>query len=195
MNRWFVLTTTACIMFLLPTSFADQKPPFPASLYADCYLGDGDYRVQLYRVSATMTHIVFKPYDAKRPRVTLNVEGVLEGFENMGPDLILSFVNPGPTTRVYSEVDGRVQQTLECTSRLGAIPLPIYAVHAIGCLRGEKMVGNLWVPVTVQIFLRHRKGYELAAEVPFEDLYSKLDEIEKEVLPKVAADPRKALDE
>jgi hypothetical protein len=120
----------------------------------------------------------------------------MDEFACRGPDLILSFVYPGPTTRVYSYIDGRVRQTFECTSRFGAIPLPVYAAHAIGCLQGEKMVGNLWVPLTVQIFLRHRKGYELAAEVPFEDLYTKLAEIEKEVLPKAAAaDPRKATEE
>jgi hypothetical protein len=182
-------------MFLLPRSFADQKPPFPASLYADFVLGDGDYQVHVDRLTASTTRIVFNPYDVKRPRITFDVPGVLDEFDKMGPDLMLSFVYPGPTTIVYSFIDGRVQQTLECTSRFGADPLPVYGTHAIGCLRGEKMVGNLWVPVTVQIFLRHRKGYELAAEVPFEDLYTKLDEIEKEVLPKVAADPRKAFDE
>ncbi len=182
MIRRYLLASTMCIAFFLSTSSAAQKPPFPVSLHANVSLGETNYRIRLDRVSATTTRIAFKSEDERRPVITFNVPGVLDGFHCMGPDLILNFVYPGPTTRVYSEIDGTVRQTLECTSRFGGIPLPVYPGHAVGCLRGEKMVDHLWVPTTVQVYLRHKNGYQLAGEVQFEDLYDKVREIQKRVL-------------
>ncbi len=172
-----LLIVTTCAALLSSPSSAEVRPPFPVSLYADCTLGGSFYHVRVFRVTATMTRIVFKPDYTRLRTVTLEVPGVLSGFQNLGPDLILEF--DGPTTRVYTEVDGTVRETMKCTSRFGAIPLPILGGRAVGCLRGEKMVGNLWLPLRVQIYLGDKDGYHVAAEVPFEHLYEKLGQIQK----------------
>jgi hypothetical protein len=79
-------------------------------------------------------------------------------------------------------MDGTVRQLLECTSRFGGIPLPIFSGRAVGCLQGEKMVGNAWIPLTVKIYIAHKNGYQLAGEVPFDRLYEKLGQFQKEAL-------------
>jgi len=177
-------------LFAATVVFADPQKTTtftPSSLRADCLLGAQDYHVRLDRVTGVTTRIVFEPDGSKKPPKVLEVPGVLDTFQYRGFDLILTFVYPGPTTRIYTEVDGEIQQIFECTSRFGGISLPLYPGRAIGCLQGEKMVGNLWVPLTVQVYLHQKSGYQLAGEVPFDRLYEKLSDIQKDMLAESAS--------
>ncbi len=184
MKRRFV---PVCCLFTVTFALAAEdhavKLPFRASLHADCSLGrDPDrFWVTVDRASAAHTRITFNPERPSKttPSFVFVVPGVLAGFGTLGTDLELSFDNPGPITRVYSEVDGKVQQIFECTSRFGAEDVPIGTVYggALVCPQGEEMVGRLWLPTIAKIYLRGEKGFELAAEVPYNQLFQTLSEI------------------
>ena len=179
------LVVTVCCLFVAALLMAGQdqpvKPPFRASLHADCWLGPGPTRfsVAIDRASATHTRIVFEPEGRTVPATSFMVPGVLDGFETLHDDLVLTFENPGPTTRAYSEVDGKVQQIFECTSRFGGQVLPIDTGYggALVCFQGEQMAGRLWLPTVARIYLRGEKGFDLAAEVPYRSFFQTLGEL------------------
>jgi len=182
MRLTYLPVSLMCVASLLPKPTGEQQPPFAVSLKADCYLSGTPYKLLLDRTSPATTRVVFRREDGKRPPAMFEVAGIMDGFDSMGPDLMLNFVNPGPTTRVYSEVDGNVRQNLECTSRFGGTRLSVYPGHAIGCFQGEKLVGNVWVPVTVQVYVREENGYRMVREVPFGNIYEELQELQKRLL-------------
>jgi hypothetical protein len=131
------------------------------------------------RISATHTQIVFSLRQGNKPATSFVVPGVLAGFRYLGVDLVLTFENPGPTTRAYSEVDGKVRQIFECASRFGAGAVPIATMYggALVCYQGEEMVGRLWLPTVARIYLRGEKSFDLAAEVPYRSFFQTLEEL------------------
>jgi hypothetical protein len=189
------LIGTICSTLLLALAIAAEdrsvKPPFRASLHADCALGNNpdSFWVTVDRLSATKTRIVFSARDAKVQTASFTTAGVLAGFAALRNDLVLTFENPGPTTRAYSEIDGKVKQTFECTSRFGGEALPISTTQggALVCYQGEKMVGRLWVPTVAKIYLRGEKGFDLVAEVPYSRLFQTLAEISRRQAQKLSS--------
>lgn len=179
------------LMLCLAASAQDRpvKPPFRASLHADCALGPSPtgFWVRVDRVSATHTRIVFKSQDAKKPAATFVVPGILVAFQYMRNDLVLNF-EPGPTTRAYSEIGGKVRQIFECTSRFGAESVPIETMYGatLVCFQGAQMVGRLWLPTVAKIYVRGEKSYDLAAEVPYRSLFQALGEIHNRVTRKLS---------
>jgi len=157
------------------------KAPFRASLHADCALGQNPdlFWVTVDRASATHTQIQFKPQGRDGPATAFVVPGVVAGFEYLGTDLVLTFENPGLTTRAFSEVDGKVRQIFECASRFGAGAVPIATMYggALVCYQGEEMVGRLWLPTVARIYLRGEKSFDLAAEVPYRSFFQTLREV------------------
>jgi len=154
-------------------------------LHADCTLGPNaeNYFVTVDRISATYTRIVFRPGRGKRPVSDFTVPGVMVDFQEIDSALVLTFENPGPTTRAFAEVKGRVQQVFECTSRFGAAAFPLEGAkqrhrHCLVCLQGEQMVGRNWLPTTARFYLYTESGYSFDGDVPLQELYRKLAEIE-----------------
>jgi hypothetical protein len=176
---------TICCLFVVTLAAAVEdhpvKPPFRVSLHADCWLSPNPagYSVTIDRASATHTRIVFEPKDGKTPATSFIVPGVLAGFETLRSDLVLTFEDPGPTTRAYSEVDGKVRQIFECASRFGATSVPIWTTYggALVCYQGEEMVGRLWLPTVAKIYLRSEKSFDLTAEVPYRSFFQTLREV------------------
>jgi hypothetical protein len=159
------------------------KPPFRVSLHADCTLGANadNWWVTVDRISATHTRIVFKPVDARKPVGDFTVPGILVEFQQIDTALVLTF-NPGPTTRAFTDVNGKVQQVFECSSRFGAVAFPLLGAraaprHCLVCLQGEQMVGRFRLPTTAKIYLYTESGYTFGGETPFSELYRKLAEI------------------
>lgn len=178
------IAATCCLLVLSFAATAEDrpvKPPFRASLHADCALGENPdhFWVTVDRTSATHTRIVFSPRDGNKPATSFVVPGVLVGFETPVNDLVLYFGNSGPTTRAYSVVDGKILQIFECTSRFGAEAVPIRTMYggALVCYQGEQMVGRLWLPTVAKIYLRGEKGFDLATEVPYRSLFQTLGKI------------------
>ena len=178
------IATLCCIFVAFLAAAAEDRavrPPFPVSLHADCWLSQNaaGYSVAIDRASATHTRIVFRPKDGIALATSFVVPGVLAQFQTHRNDLLLTFENPGPTTRAYSEVDGKVRQIFECTSRFGAEAVPIWTEYggALVCLQGEQMVGSLWLPTVAKIYVRGEKSYELAEEGPYRDLFQTLGRI------------------
>ena len=177
--------TIAVWLLLLNSAAGGQQsappPPFRASLHADCTLGSRaeNYFVTVDRISATYTRIVFKPARSKGPVSEFTVPGVMAEFEENDTALVLTFENPGPTTRAFTLVNGKVRQAFECTSRFGALAFPLFRDnqvhnHCLVCLQGEEMVGHDWLPTTAKFYVYTETGYKFDGEVPFAELYRKL---------------------
>jgi hypothetical protein len=172
-----------CCLFLACLAAAEELHPVSprASLHADCDLGPNadHFWVTVDRTSETETQIVFSPRGGRGGATSFVVHGVLAGFESLATDLVLHFESPGPTTRAYSEVNGKIVQLFECTSRFGAEAVPIGTKYgrALVCYQGEQMVGRLWLPTVAKIYLRGDKGYDLVAQVPYRRFFQTLGEI------------------
>ncbi|MGI0134465.1 MAG: hypothetical protein ACREBW_05860 [Candidatus Micrarchaeaceae archaeon] len=136
--------------------------------------------------------IVFTP-DNGRASVTFKQPGTLVSYSLLsGDDLLLTFENPGPDTRVFGEVDGKIKSLLDCTSRFGAAPLPFRARTGVVCFEGAKWIGSLLVPSRAKIYLRYKIGYKLETECPTNELYRVMQEIDKREIHSFSVNPRAA---
>jgi len=188
MKPWqlaLLLVVLLCYVVGVPKDHKTPPPPFRASLHADCDLGveANHWFAAVDRISATHTRLVFTSVDGKKPASVFTVPGVLENFEEVNTALVLTFGDPGPTTRAFTEVKGRIQQVFECTSRFGALAFPLVEGkqthrHCLACLQGEQMVGRNWEPTVAKLYVYTGTGYALDAEIPFSELYGRLAHID-----------------
>ena len=84
---------------------------------------------------------------------------------------MLTFVGPGPASKVFTQIAGKVQQILDCSSRFGAVRSPLIDPPAIFCYEGALFIGDLILPANVKIYVKGSDGrYSLSETVKYSDL-------------------------
>ncbi len=135
-------------------------------LRTKCFLGvrSVEYRVSVRQISSSTSDVMFERVDRRQVAQHFNIPGVLDTFDYRGTDLMLTFVSPGPASRVFTELGGKIEQVLKCSSRFGAVRSSLVVPPAILCFQGQQFSGNLIIPNIVEVYLKVSNGRYLRSK-------------------------------
>jgi hypothetical protein len=150
------------------------------------FLGDSAYRIELLRSSPGRSLLRFTRQGqsgGKKVDFRFDLAGVATEMGLIGGDFTVTLVTPGPTTRVYGEIGGRVQEIFTCTSRFGGTVIESPALQVAACFEGERVVGDRFLPERVKLFVRKQSGYAYAGESNFSAMYEEINALQDRLGP------------